>query len=238
MGGNCLITGASGEIGGAIAEKLASEGYTLILHYHQNRQQIERLLDKLPKESVIDVIHGDLTTNNGINSFLSNIHYSVDHLIFASGRSEYGLFQDISEASMDEMLSLHVKSTWLIAKQLIPGMVRNNKGSIIVISSIWGDIGASCEVVYSSVKGAQNSFIKALAKELASSGISVNGVSPGYIETKMNQFLSEIEKKEIIDEIPMNRAGQPSEVAHAVSFLLDEKSSYIQGEIININGAW
>ncbi|MRH42650.1 SDR family oxidoreductase [Aquibacillus halophilus] len=238
MGKNCLITGASGEIGSAIAERLASEGYTLILHYNINRENIERLILRLPKESVLDVVQGDLTSSSGIKLFLSNIHYSVDHVVFAGGKSEYGLFQDVTEDTMDEMLTLHVKATWLITKQLIPDMIKKNKGSIVVISSIWGDVGASCEVVYSSVKGAQNSFVKALAKELALSGISVNGVSPGFIDTKMNKLFTEADKKQIIDQIPMNRAGRPEEVAHTVSFLLDEKSSYIHGEIITISGAW
>ena len=107
-----------------------------------------------------------------------------------------------------------------------------------MITSIWGNVGASYEVIYSSVKGAQNSFVKALAKEVAPSGISVNGISPGYIETKMNSHLSEEERQAIIDEIPMSRAGLPSEIAYTVSFLLDDRSTYIQGEIINMNGGW
>src|SRR5699024_2315016 len=102
----------------------------------------------------------------------------------------------------------------------------------------WGDVGASNEVIYSSVKGAQNSFVKALAKEVAPSGISVNAISPGYVDTKMNSHLDEDEKNAILSDIPMNRAGSPADVANAVSFLLDDRSNYIQGEIIHLTGGW
>lgn len=108
----------------------------------------------------------------------------------------------------------------------------------MLITSIWGSVGASNEVMYSSVKGAQNSFVKALAKEVAPSGVSVNAISPGFIETKMNGHLSPVEKDSIMAQIPMNRAGKPEEIAHTVRFLIDEKSNYIQGEIIEINGGW
>ncbi|MCT2534590.1 SDR family oxidoreductase [Aquibacillus koreensis] len=238
MNKNCLIVGASGEIGMEIARRVASEGYRLLLHYNQNKDSLEGLYQELEPESVLDVIHGDLSNSTGIHSFLEKIHFPVQSIIFASGKSHHGLFQDTSEEKMDEMIHIHVKAPWMITKALIPDMVRNHTGHIILISSIWGDVGASCEVIYSSVKGAQNSFVKALARELGQSSISVNGVSPGFIDTKMNFSFSEMEKQEIIEQIPLNRAGKPSDVAQAVSFLLDERSSYIQGEIINVTGAW
>ena len=159
-------------------------------------------------------------------------------VIFASGNAEFRLFQETSDELMDQMLNLHVKAPWKITRQVLPTMIQQHFGNIIFITSIWGNVGASYEVVYSSVKGAQNSFVKALAKEVGPSGVSVNAISPGFIDTKMNRLLSEEEKAQVISEIPVNRAGLPSEIAHAVSFLLDEKSRYIQGEILNVNGGW
>src|SRR5690625_3813000 len=117
-------------------------------------------------------------------------------------------------------------------------MIQKQRGKIIFITSIWRNVGASNEVIYSSVKGAQNSFVRALAKEVGPSGISVNAVSPGFIDTKMNQHLLHEEKEAIISGIPLNRAGLATDVSHAVQFLLDEKSSYIQGEIMHITGGW
>ncbi|MDL4839001.1 elongation factor P 5-aminopentanone reductase [Aquibacillus rhizosphaerae] len=238
MNENCLIIGASGEIGMAIANRLASEGNKLVLHYNKNYKTIETLLSQLPEESVLDVIYGDFKTSSGINKFIESMKIPVANVVFSSGKSHYGLLQDTTEDVMDEMMHIHVKAPWMISKQLIPNMIQQKQGNIIVISSIWGDVGASCEVVYSSVKGAQNSFIKSLAKELGRSNISVNGISPGFIDTKMNNEFSEEEKKIIIEQIPLNRAGHPKDVAHAVSFLLDNRSNYIQGEIINVSGAW
>jgi len=238
MGKNVLIIGASGDIGIAIAERLAMEGHQLLLHYNQQKKVIDQLMVKLDHECILTTIQADLCGEIGIQKLLAELVYPVDYIVFASGPAYYGLFQETSEKTMDEMLSLHVKSPWMITRHLLPPMIQKKAGKIVFITSIWGDIGASHEVVYSAVKGAQNSFVKALAKEVAPSGISINAVSPGFIDTKMNRHLIKEEKETIISEIPMNRAGTASEIAHTVSFLLDNKSSYIQGEIIGVNGGW
>ncbi|UJL47991.1 SDR family oxidoreductase [Virgibacillus sp. NKC19-16] len=238
MEGNVLIIGASGDIGVAIAERLANDGYQLLLHYNKNRKKIDEFSEKLDKECLLTVIQADLKNDIMIKEFLNKLVFPVDYIIFAGGAAHFGLFQDITEQIMNDMLTLHVKAPWMITHHLLPAMIQQKSGKIIFITSLWGDIGASNEVVYSSVKGAQNSFVKALAKEVAPSEVSVNAISPGYIETKMNNYLGEDEKAALIAEIPINRAGLPSEIAHTVSFLLDKQSNYIQGEIINVNGAW
>lgn len=238
MGKNVLIIGASGDIGMAIAERLANEGHHLILHYHQNKDSMHALRSRLEKESILSVLQADLRHQAGIEKLLQELVFPIDYIIFASGSAHFGLFQDTPEAVMNDMLSLHVKAPWLITRKTLPEMIQRRFGKIIFITSIWGDRGASYEVVYSSVKGAQNSFVKALAKEVAPSGIAVNAISPGYIETKMNAHLLEADKEALIAEIPMNRGGLPMEIAHAVQFLLDDQSSYIQGEILNVDGAW
>ncbi|WP_121614958.1 elongation factor P 5-aminopentanone reductase [Virgibacillus halodenitrificans] len=238
MGNNVLIVGASGDIGMAISKRLAQDGYKLILHYNKNKEILDYHIKDLGSESVLQMIQADLTSSNELKNFLKQLVFPVDHLIFASGKTSFGVFQDATESLMDEMLALHVKSPWMIIKHLLPYMVQRQGGNIIFITSIWAEQGASNEVLYSSVKGSQNSFVKALAKEVARSGVSVNAVSPGYIDTKMNGHFLEEEKKVITEEIPMNRAGYPDEVAHVVSFLMDSRSAYIQGEVINITGGW
>lgn len=238
MGNNVLIIGASGEIGNAIARTLANEGYQLILHYHTNKQAITLLHDQMPTEQLLLDIQADLTAENGVEALLNQLVFPVDAIVFASGTAYYGLFQYVTQVDMDRMLALHVKAPWLITKQLLPQMISRQAGTIIFITSIWAREGASREVMYSSVKGAQNSFVKALAKEVAPSGISVNAVSPGYIDTKMNDHLSKGEKEIVFDQIPAGRAGKPEEIAHVVQFLFDERSAYIQGEIIEVNGGW
>lgn len=238
MRGNILIIGASGDIGKAIAERVLHDGYHVLLHYNKNREKIDELRKEVSTDAILAVIQADLSSNEAIKRFLAELMLPVDYIVFASGATQFGLLQDTSEQVMDNMLTLHVKAPWMITKHLLPRMIQQKRGKIIFITSIWGNIGASNEVIYSSVKGAQNSFVKALAKEVAPSGITVNAVSPGYIETKMNGHLSDDEKTSIIADIPLNRAGLPSEIAHSVNFLLDERSSYIQGEIINITGGW
>ncbi|MDY0396426.1 SDR family oxidoreductase [Virgibacillus halophilus] len=182
------------------------------------------------------VVQADLRRQNAVENMLKQIVFPVDHIVFASGQASYGLFQETSEEQMDEMLAVHVKAPWLITQGLLAPMIKNKSGSIIFISSIWGDIGASGEVIYSAVKGAQNSFVKALAKELGPSNVSVNAISPGFIHTKMNNHLDKEEKQAVISEIPLNRAGDPTEIANLTDFLLSGKSAYIQGTVIRING--
>mgnify|MGYP001413811407 CR=1 FL=1 len=232
---NVLILGASGDIGSAISKQLAEEGYSLLLHYNSNRQAMEELVKEIDPERILQIIQADFTLSTSVNKLCEAVVFPIDAIIYVSGKAHFGLFQDTTESQMDAMLQLHVKAPWLVTKYFLPEMLKKQAGKIIFITSIWGNVGASYEVIYSSVKGAQNSFVKALAKEVGPSGISVNAVSPGFIDTKMNR---EVEKEEIIAQIPLHRAGMTSDVAHVVSFLMDEKSNYIQGEIINLSGGW
>lgn len=232
-----LITGASGGIGQAIARTLAEEGgYNLYLHFHQNEQGVQKLADSLSVQTKL--IRADLSSVDGYYQLTGALMHPIDVLILNAGLSHVGLITDVTDQEVQKMVQLHITSPFLIAKQLIPSMVRKKAGKIIVISSIWGSVGASCEVLYSMVKGGQNTFVKALAKEVAPSGINVNGIAPGTIETNMLKYFTDEDKQAILDEIPMGRFGKPEEIGHAVAFLISEKSSYINGEILNINGAW
>ena len=238
MGKNVLIVGASGGIGSEIAKLLGNAGYHLILHFNENKDSIERITEEVPNESILLKVKANLQNTAQLQSFFNQLVFPIDHIIFAQGKAYYGLFQDTPEQVMDTLLNFHVKAPWLICKELLPSMIKQQKGNIIFISSIWGEVGASNEVIYSSVKDAQNSFVKALAKEAGPSSISVNGISPGFIQTKMNEHLSAEDVESIVSEIPLQRIGMASEVAHAVQFLLDEHSNYIQGQIIKIDGGW
>lgn len=237
---NVLIIGASGDIGRATVKKLAEENSDLsfVLHYHKNKSSIVELTQQLKEEQVLQVIQADLSTNKGAVSLSQQILYPIHAVIFVSGLTQHGLFQDMSQNDMDDMINVHVKSPWLIIQHVLPTMLKQKKGKIIYITSIWGDTGASHEVIYSSVKGAQNSFIKALAKEVGSSGISVNGISPGFVETKMNEHLARDEREDIVSQIPLQRPALPEDIAHSVQFLMDDDSNYILGEIINVTGGW
>lgn len=233
-----LVIGASGDIGRAIVHELAKEGYSLLLHYYKNTKKIKELTNSLSPKKVLGVYQANLTSQIEIQKMLDNIIYPVHSIVFVSGLADNNLFQETTEKMMDYMLSLHVKAPWKITQHFLQPMIRNHYGKIIFITSIWGEVGASNEVIYSSVKGAQNSFVKALAKEVGPSGVLVNGISPGFIDTKMNKHLNSDDIENIISEIPLNRAGLPEDVANAVCFLMSEKASYIQGDIIKVTGGW
>ncbi|WP_449540077.1 elongation factor P 5-aminopentanone reductase [Ferdinandcohnia sp. Marseille-Q9671] len=234
-----LITGASGGIGSAIARELATCGYSLYLHYNENESAVKALAKELVSQGVdIHLVKADLSQSHGVEEAMSQLEHPIDTVIHNSGKSIFGLMTDFDQQTVDQMVQLHISTPYLLTKALLPNMITKKSGNIIVISSIWGLTGASCEVLYSMVKGGQLSFVKALAKEVALSGIRVNAVAPGAINTNMLQKFTEDDLKGISEEIPLGRIGEPKEVADVVSFLLSNKSSYITGQVLSVNGGW
>jgi 3-oxoacyl-[acyl-carrier protein] reductase len=239
MGKNALITGASGDIGIAIAKQLAKTYNHLYLQYFSNEEQANSLRKELQQlGNDVTLIQADFSKEDGVNNVVENISTSLDLIVHNSGTSLFGLVTDVTDVEAEKFIRMHVTSPFLLTKKLLPAMIAKKTGKIIVISSIWGLTGASCEVLYSMVKGGQNTFVKALAKEVALSGISVNGVAPGAIDTKMLQQFSLEDKEALAEEIPAGRLGTPQEVANVVSFLSSDNSNYINGQILSINGAW
>ncbi len=233
-----LITGASGAIGQAIALKLAKQGYSLYLHYNKNQTGIQELIHNL------EMYHGeyipimaDLSLSNGYQHLSSQI-FSLDGIVHNAGHSLYGLLQDVNEEELAALIQVSVTTPLLLTKALLPKLITKKSGSIIVVSSIWGQTGAAFEVAYSTVKGAQIAFAKALSKELAPSGIRVNGVAPGAVETPMLSGFSPDELSAVREEIPLSRLGKPEDIANGVHYLLSDESSYITGQILAINGGW
>lgn len=234
-----LITGASGGIGSAIAREIAALGFSLYLHFNENEKAVRNLSDDLAKEGVETyLVKADFSQPNGVEQAVNQIQHPIDAIIHNSGKSLFGLMTDFSQETVDKMVQLHITSPYLLTKALLPTMITKKSGNIIVVSSIWGITGASCEVLYSMVKGGQISFVKALAKEVAISGIRVNAVAPGAIHTNMLQEFSADDLESISHDIPMGRIGNPKEVAGAVSFLLSNKASYITGQVLSVNGGW
>ncbi|MGP4059894.1 elongation factor P 5-aminopentanone reductase [Halobacillus sp. H74] len=238
MNKRVLILGASGEIGRATALKLVARGYAVGLQYNANEPAVSSLRKEIPSHQYSGDFQADLSTNEGIVAFLDTLEMEWDAVIFAGGQMWTGIFQDMNPEDMDALYNVHVKAVWMTTKHVLPYMIHQKAGSIILVSSIFGIEGASLEVAYSSVKGAQNSFVKGLAKEVAPSGIRVNAVAPGLIDTKMNAHLTKDELTALAEEIPMGRAGKAEEVSDAIDFLINGCSSYITGQIIQINGGW
>lgn len=235
-----LITGAGRGIGAAIAKQLAKDGYNLILHYYRSEEGIQKVSQTcIDLGSQVYVIHANLTREDGAEQLVDACPYPPDVIVFNAGLSYYGLIQDITPLQWEELMNIHVRTPFFLAQKALPHMIRKGWGRIVTISSIWGVTGASCEVLYSTAKGALVAFTKALAKEVAPSGITVNSVAPGLIETDMvlSAFSAE-DLRNLAEEIPAGRMGKPEEVASLVAYLARKESGYINGQVIGLNGAW
>ncbi|CAG9611208.1 3-oxoacyl-[acyl-carrier-protein] reductase FabG [Bacillus rhizoplanae] len=230
-----LVTGGSGGIGSAVVRRLVKDGYTVYVHYNRSEKKVLEL--QLELEGIIPV-QANLSEADSAERLWSQIHHPIDTVVYTAGKSIFGLTTDITDEQLNEMVELQVKNVYKLVSSALPSMIRNRHGNIVIISSIWGQIGASCEVLYSMVKGAQNSYVKALAKEVALSGVRVNAVAPGAIETEMLRVFSHEEKQDIAEEIPLGRLGMAEEVANTVAFIVSPQASYITGQIIGVNGGW
>lgn len=233
-----LITGASRGIGEAIAQKLASEHYDLYLTCLHSGEKLRSLATYLKKEYGVSVgaFLCDMSSYQDIEKLFYHIP-SLDVLINNAGISYVGLLSDMTPEDWRKVLDTNLSSLFYTSKKAIPLMLQNHCGKILNISSVWGDCGASMEVAYSASKGGVNSFTKALAKELAPSGIQVNAIACGLIHTEMNFRLSEEEQRALIEEIPADRMGNVAEVAEMVSSVLS-MPSYATGQIFTIDGGW
>lgn len=235
-----LITGASGGIGSGIAKKLASEGCRLVLCGNKNSTALTETVQSLGDDAVVKTFLGDLSNEAFVNRMVQESlreFGKIDGIVHAAGIASLGLMTDLSLTDWNDIFGVNLTSAFLLSKALAPHFISRKEGKIILLSSVWGGRGASCEVAYSATKGGIDSFTKALAKELAPSGIAVNALAPGMVDTPMNGMLSEEEKEQIIDEIPACRMTTPEEVAEMVSLLL-KAPSYLTGQVIGFNGGW
>lgn len=237
-----LITGASRGIGRAAAEAFAKAGYDVAVNYNKSAGAAETLCRELEKYSVKALPFGaDVSDKKAVEKMSAEIETAmgaVSVLVNNAGIAEQALFTDISEEMWDRMFAVNVKGAYNCTQAVLPKMIHEKYGRIINISSMWGISGASCEVHYSASKAALIGFTKALAKEVGLSGITVNCVAPGVIDTDMNGHLSPEIISELKEETPLNRIGTPREVAETVLFLASEKASFITGQTISVDGGF
>lgn len=237
-----LITGASRGIGASIAERFASVGMNVIIHYlnsHEAANEVARTCMK--HGSKVLTVSADISSMEQIIKMREKLEQRdmiPDIVVNNAGISHYGLLSDVTEEVWDQVMAVNLKGTFLCTQVFMKHMIQNKYGRIINVSSIWGISGASCEVVYSTAKGGMNAFTKALAKELAPSGITVNAVAPGAVDTQMMMAFNSEEKAAIESEIPVGRFALPDEIASLVYFLALPESGYITGQVISPNGGW
>ena len=238
MNSYVLVTGASRGIGAAIAEELAIKKYNLILTCKNSFEALETKAAYLSETYQIHVIAKccDMGNPASVETLFHTIP-KPDIIINNAGISYVGLVQDMEISDWNEVLSVNLSSAFYTAKYGLNHMIANGHGRILNISSVWGNTGASMEVAYSASKGGLNSFTKALAKEVAPSGIAVNALACGYVDTAMNACFTQEELNVLCDEIPLGRPATPTEVAQAALHIL-EMPTYFTGQIITFDGAW
>lgn len=226
-----VVTGGSSGIGSAICKSLAENGYYVYVGYSSSAEKAEKIALEVGGEAVkIDVSDSDSI------EFVVGKVGDIDLLVNNAGVSEIDLFTSISREKSSKIMQVNLIGAMELTRKILPAMIRRKLGCIINIGSMWGDVGASCEVDYSASKAGLIGFTKALAKEVAPSGIRVNCISPGFIMTEMNSRFSAEDLELIREEIPLGIFGEPHHVADAVVFLASEKAEYITGQIIGVNG--
>lgn len=236
-----FITGASKGIGAAIAEKFAKEGYHLAI----NGRNKARLLEKARQlEEEYHIICQPFVGDIGDSEFVKNTFYEIekkwgtlDVLVNNAGISHIGLMTDMELEDWNRIINTNLTSIFLCCKYAVQQMLKKKQGKIINISSVWGNVGASCEVAYSASKGGVNSFTKALGKELAPSNIQVNAIACGAIDTDMNSCFSEEDRYALAEEIPVGRFGTTEEVAE-MAYFLTTAPEYYTGQIMTMDGGW
>ena len=232
-----LVTGGSRGIGAAVCRRLAEDGFRVVVHFNRSREKAEALVRELTEKTGLPhlALPAELAERAQVEE-LFLLAGPVDVLVNNAGIAQQKLFTDITEDDWRRMFAVDVDGVFRCCQCALPHMIHEKSGCIINIASIWGEIGASCEVHYSAAKAAVIGLTKALAKELGPSHIRVNCVSPGVIDTEMNAMFDEETMRDLCESTPLGRIGSPEDIAAAVSFLASDAASFITGQTLSVNG--
>lgn len=235
-----VVTGASRGIGRGIAEYLAREGYIVVADYNKSEKEAMQLKENLKKENInIEIFKANVSNRLEVRKLIEHTikKYSrIDCIINNAGIDQIKMFSDITDEDWNNIINNNLNSVFYMCQESLKYMISEKNGTIINISSIWGQIGASCESAYAVSKAGIDALTRSLAKELGPSNIRVNSIAPGFIDTDMNSNFTEKEKNEIIEEIPLQRIGKALDIAKCVEWLINDQ--YVTGQVIGINGGW
>ena len=235
-----IVTGASSGIGREIAKSLAKQNIKVIANYNNSEEKAIELKKELEAEGiVIDIVKADVSKREEIKNLVKYAienYEKIDILINNAGISEYKLFTDETDEDWNKVINTNLYSAFAVSQEVIPNMIKNKNGCIINISSVWGMVGTSTEVLYSVSKAGIDGLTKALAKELGPSNIRVNAIAPGIVDTDMCKNFTEEEIENIKEEIPLERIGKVEDISKCINWLIND--NYTTGQIISINGGW
>ena len=239
-----LVTGGAGGIGSAVCRAFAKNGYNIAIHYHSGEHRAQALADEFKNKYNVkaSIFYADVSNNESVREMFDDIEKqfgSLDVLVNNAGIAQQKLFTDITAEDWAKMRGVNLDGTLYCCQEALQRfMLPAHKGAILNISSMWGQVGASCEVHYSAAKAGVIGLTKALAKEVGLSGVRVNCIAPGVIMTDMMAGFDEETLDELRDETPLNRLGTPEDIAEAALFLCSDKASFITGQILGINGGF
>ena len=237
---NILVTGGSRGIGACLVKEFAKKGNNVVLNYNKSEKEAKKIQEELKKLGIsIEIFKADVSKHEEVKKlkdFFFTKYKNIDVLINNAGISQIKVFTEISDYEWNHMLDVNLNSAFYTTKEFVSNMIKNKKGCIINISSIWGISGGSCEVHYSTAKAGLIGMTKALAKELGLSNIRVNAIAPGMIDTGMNKQLNEEDIESIKKETPLGKIGSSIDIFRCVEWLIDDE--YTTGQVISVNGGW
>lgn len=237
---NIIVTGGSRGIGKCLVENLARDGHNVLLNYNKSEKQALKIQRDLQEEGyLVEVFKADVSKRKDVKSmvdFAIEKFGNIDVLINNAGIAKLQMFQDVTDDDWEEIINTNLKSAFYMSQAVLPTMIHKKSGLIINISSIWGQVGASCETVYSISKAGLDALTKSLAKELGPSNIRVNSIAPGVIDTAMNSMLDEHIKNEIRNETPLGKIGRPIDIYKCVKWLIEDE--FTTGQVIPVNGGY
>lgn len=235
-----IVTGGSRGIGAETVKLLAKENYNIVLNYYHSEEKAQKIQEELAQQGKkIEIFRADVSKRADVKkliNFTLDKFKTIDILINNAGIAQTKLFTEITDEEWNNMIQTNLNSAFYCCQEVLSTMIHYKKGSIINISSIWGITGASCEVHYSVAKAGIIGLTKALAKEVGPSNIRVNSIAPGIIETDMNNTYSKEDIEKIKEEIPLEKIGQPIDIAKCIRWLIEDE--YTTGQIISLNGGW
>lgn len=232
-----LIIGGSRGIGAAAVRKFRTSGDEVVFTYHKSELEA----DALRQETGATPVRCDIKYSDSVKIAVDkavSVMGNIDVLICNAGIADYSLITEITESRWEEVIDTDLNGVFYTVRHVLPSMISRKSGCIITMASMWGEVGASCEVAYSAAKAGVIGLSKALAKEVGPSGIRVNCISPGLIDTEMNAGLDEDALEGIAYDTPLGRAGRAEEVADVMKYLASEEASFISGQVIDVNGGF